>query len=245
MQDSFDLLSVSLRPPAVRVSVRKHQRLPLSPGAQENGYLITKGIFLVRAPIAQSRHQVLGILYPGDFIRAGTLPPLEGMMIMAASEANEAQRVRWPAAKEVLNQKPEFARWMANRLADQVARTALHNAIIAGLTGDERVAALVIELALRTGTKAPAGYQFEMPLSRTDIAEHLSLNADTVSRIVSRMRANRMLVPAGRRHLLFANVDKLAETCPLSAAVISMHSSDEEKATPRLSDNTAKEPESA
>lgn len=223
MKDFIHLLSGSLRPPAVRIAARRHQQLPLSLGSDANAYVIGKGIHLARAPIGVSRHQVLGILYPGDFVHAGTLPPFEGVAIISVSEMGEAWRMRWSAAKPFIYERLDLARRIADNVADQTARAALHNAIIAGLTSDERVAALFIEIALRTGTTTPVGFRFEMPLSRTDIAEHLALNADTVSRIVSRMRAKGLIVRTGKHRVLSANIDALAEDCPLSPALIRMH----------------------
>ncbi len=205
------------------IAARRHQQLPLSLGCDENAYVIGKGIHLARAPIANDRHQVLGVLYPGDFVRAGTLPPFEGVAIISVSEVGQAWRMRWPAAKPLIDENPDLARRIAYNVADQAARTALHHAIVAGLTSEERVAALLIEIALRTGTMTPVGYRFEMPLSRTDIAEHLALNADTVSRIVSRMRADGRIVRTGQQRILSVDIDALAEDCPVSPALIRMH----------------------
>lgn len=218
--------------------------MPLSLGSDEIAYVISKGIHLVRAPIGVSRHQVLGILYPGDFVHAGTLPPFEGVAIIPVSEMGEAWRMRWPAAKNLIDERSDLSRRIADNIADQAARTALHNAIIAGLTSDERVAALFIEIALRTGATTPFGFRFEMPLSRTDIAEHLALNADTVSRIVSRMRAKGRIVRTGTYRLLSANIDALAADCPLSPTLIRMHARNHDDASHRASDR-ATQPESA
>jgi CRP-like cAMP-binding protein len=230
MNNVVDIVSAPLEGYAVRIATRKRQKLSLTLEPDESLYLIRKGLYLARAPIPHARHQVLGILYPGDFVRASALPPLEGVEITAASEGGEVWRLRGSAVKELLDAKPDFARRMADRLADQSARTTLHNTIIAGLTGDERVAALMIELALRTGTDTPSGLLFEMPLSRVDIAEHLALNADTVSRIVSRMRAKGLYVPASRSRLLCPRFDDLARSCPLASAIMRMHAPAEQLA---------------
>lgn len=230
MNNVVDIVSAPLEGHAVRIATRKRQKLSLTLEPDESLYLIRKGLFLARAPIPHARHQVLGILYPGDFVRASALPPLEGVEITAASEAGEAWRLRGQAVKELLDAKPDFARRMADRLTDQAARATLHNTIVAGLTGDERVAALMIELALRTGTETPSGLLFEMPLSRVDIAEHLALNADTVSRIVSRMRAKGLYVPASRSRLLCPRFDDLARSCPLASAITRMHAPAEQVA---------------
>lgn len=231
MKNLVDVFSRPLEAHAVRIATRKRQRLSLTLQPHESFYLIREGLYLARATIAPARHQVLGILYLGDFVRTRSLPPLEGVEITAASDIGEVWRVRWSAVKSILDERHDLARIVSDRMANQAARTTLHNAVIAGLTGDERVAALMVELALRTGKETPSGLVFEMPLSRMDIAEHLALNADTVSRIVSRMRASGLLAAAGRSRLVCPRFEDLSNACPLASAIARMHASAENYAT--------------
>lgn len=223
MKNFLDVVSGPLGPHAVHIATRKRQKLSLAPQPDEMLYLIRRGIYLARASLPHARHQVLGILYPGDLVRALAMPPLDGTEITAASETGEVWRLRWPTVKALLDDVHDLARAVSDRLTDQAARATLHKAVIAGLTGDERVAALMIELALRTGKQTASGLVFEMPLSRTDIAEHLALNADTVSRIVSRMRARGLLAAAARRHLVCPRFEDLARACPLAPTLQRVH----------------------
>lgn len=223
MTSFLDLVSGLFEPHAVRIATRKRQRLSLAAEPDEVLYLVRKGLYLACAPIPHARHQVLSLHYPGDLVRALAMPPLDGAELVAATERGEVWRLRWPVAKALLDRDPDLARAVSDRLTDQAARSALHNSILAGLNGDERVAALMIELALRTGRETAAGLVFEMPLSRNDIAEHMALNADTVSRIVSRLRASGLITPAGRRYLMCPRFEDLARTCPLAPTIARMH----------------------
>jgi len=218
-----DLLLARFAPHAVRISTHKRQKIAVAGESDETLYVIGKGIFLARASIPNARHQILSILYPGDCARSTAIPPLDDAEIATATETGEIWRIRWTAAKQILDRDPDLARRLSDRLANQSARLALHNAIIAGLTGEERVAALMTELSLRTGKQTPAGLVFDMPLSRTDIAEHLALNADTVSRIVSRMRAKSLIAFAGRNRLVCRDAGMLAAECPLADTLARMH----------------------
>lgn len=223
MHNALDAVTGAFEAHAVSITTRKGQKLSLAQQSREMLYVIRKGIFLARAPVTQGRYQVLGILYPGDIVRPQATLPLEGTEVACASEAGEAWRLPWPAVKDLLDAGGDVARLIADRLADQTARATLHGAVMTALTGDERVAALLIELALRTGKRTAAGVMFDMPLSRIDIAEHLALNPDTVSRIVSRMRRAGTLAPAGRNRLVCPSYEALAATCPLTAAVSRLH----------------------
>lgn len=119
----------------------------------------------------------------------------------------------------VFESDPALVRAISDRLAEQTARGALHATILAGLTGEERAAALMIEFALRAGREAAAGLVFEMPLSRNDSAEHMALNADTVSR----MREKRLVVPTSRRDFTCPYLTELGRACPLASTIKRAH----------------------
>lgn len=223
MKSASDIALQQLESHIVRIPTRKPQKLAISTETGDTLFLIQSGVYLVRAKWCDGRHQILLLLYPGDCMRSAAIPPLERVEIAAASEAGEIWRLRWSAALRLFDGDPNVARHTTDRLAEQTARLAIHNAIIAGLTGDERVAALMMELALRTGKETPRGIEFDMPLSRTDIAEYLALNADTVSRILSRMRSSGLVTPLARCRYICGSVEALARECPIGPAIRRMH----------------------
>lgn len=223
MPHSLEQLAKALKQHAVEIATRRRQKLSLAGEPDEVIYLIRGGLHIARAPLPHERYQILELLYPGDLVRAKSLPPLDGTEITAASERGAVWRLRWSSVRTAMDNDPGIARVVSDRLANQNARSSLHNAVIAGLTGDERVAALMLELALRLGKATANGAAFEMPLSRLDIAEYLALNPDTVSRIVSRMRTSDLISATGRNYLVCRSLDALAAACPLTPAITRMH----------------------
>jgi CRP-like cAMP-binding protein len=223
MKASPEFVLQHLEPHTVRIATRKRQKITIAAEPDETLYLIQSGVFLVRASLPDDRHQIMSILYPGDCIRSAMIPPLDGAEIAAATDNGEIWRMRWSAAKGLFDGDTDFADYISGQNANLMARLALNNTIIACLTGDERVAALMTEIALRIGKHTSTGIVFDMPLSRTDIAELLALNADTVSRIVSRMRANGLIAVAGRNRLVCRSLEALARECPVSATVKRVH----------------------
>jgi CRP-like cAMP-binding protein len=107
------------------------------------------------------------------------------------------------------------ATFIAERMVGLAARMAQRGVMIAGFTGEERVAALLAELGDRIGTPVGSGVAFDMPLTRSDIADHLALNSDTVSRIVSRLRARGAITITGRYRLFCRDVAALRQWCAL------------------------------
>ena len=112
------------------------------------------------------------------------------------------------------------AQW---QLANQHARATLHGSMVGGLCGDERFASLLIELGLRLGTTAAAGVTIESPLSRTDIADYLALNPDTLSRISSRFKARGLLLPARSGRLVLPDWKGLCAASPVADTLLALH----------------------
>ena len=68
-----------------------------------------------------------------------------------------------------------------------------------------------------------AGVAFELPLSRTEIADYLALNADTLSRIMSRLKGRGLVARTGRDRALVADWDGLCAMSPLAGALAAAH----------------------
>lgn len=186
----------------VAIRARHRQRLPLEGGADSAYYIIRRGLFFVRGGLAGTRSQILSLLYPGDLVAPQAVPTTAQAGLFAASPGAEVIRLRSDAARALADTDPGLAHFISERLADLSVKMAVRGAMIAGLTSEQRVEALFVELAVRIGSRVDGGYTFDMPMTRVEIAEFLALNADTVSRAFSSLRAKGIIVRVGRRRFL-------------------------------------------
>jgi CRP-like cAMP-binding protein len=220
-----------LGPHATAIRTRLHQKLALTWEGSEIAYLVASGTLVAHATLPADRHQILAIYYPGDLFRSSLMPPLSGAGLTAVAASGAVWRMRWPALEAISADQSEIARLVTTRLTEQAARLAMHAAIVGSLAGEERVAALLIELALRLGTVTAGETVFDMPLSRADVAAYLALNADTVSRIVSRLRGKGLLAQSGRRRLICRDMGALYDECPIARVLEDMHGPGVRRAT--------------
>jgi CRP-like cAMP-binding protein len=132
---------------------------------------------------------------------------------------------RLPAVtfEELLATDAELGRELLRQLADQQARCLMHTAAIGGMSGEERVASFLIELALRIGTKGAGGIAFEVPLSRAEIADYLALNPDTLSRIMSRLKGRGLVAQTGRSRAVVQDWQGLCAQSPMAEALVKLH----------------------
>jgi len=212
---------VALEQRATKVRTRRHQQLAAT-GAPEVVYVVTAGLLVLQTLVPGQRRRLLTLLYPQDIFLPAVAPSLPGAVLSSAC-ACEVLRMPAPAFETLLADHPSLTRHICRRLADQHARAVLHTAIVGGLTGEERVASLLIELALHLGTQRAAGVAFETPLSRTEMADYLALNADTLSRIMSRLKASRLVRRTGLQAALVTDLDGLCALSPLAGALLAAH----------------------
>jgi len=212
----------ALREHATPVRARRRQRLVLEHPPSETVYIVRSGLLGIEALPAGKHRQLLELFYPGDVIRRSQVPNLPGTSLTALT-VSEVWRLSARSFEALLFANPDYCTQAQRRIAEQHARATLHASIVGTLNGDERFASLLVELGLRLGNVSPAGITVDVPLSRTDIADYLALNPDTLSRITSRFKARGLLTQFGGGHTLIPAWDALCASTPLAATLQTLH----------------------
>jgi CRP-like cAMP-binding protein len=211
-----------LRQGTTMVRARRRQQLALTAGKAEAVYILRSGLLVLQTTAPGKHRQILALHYPNDIFRAALAPPLPAVALTATSPA-EVWRLSAGAFEMLLSTDAALGLHLNRQLADQHARTVHHVAAIGALNGEERVASFLIELGLRLGNRGANGVSFEIPLSRTDIADYLALNADTLSRIMSRLKARGLVTQSGRARAVLPDWEGLCAMSPIADTVISLH----------------------
>jgi CRP/FNR family transcriptional regulator, anaerobic regulatory protein len=213
---------IGLREHATPVRARRRQRLALDHAPAEVVYIVRSGLLGIEAAAPGKHRQLLELFYPGDIIRRSLVPDLPGVALTALN-VTEVWRLPGRSFDALLAASPEQSAQAHRRLAGQHARATLHASIVGALSGDERFASLLVELGLRLGSAVPAGIAVDVPLSRTDIADYLALNPDTLSRITSRFKLRGLLTHLGGGHTVLPAWDALCGASPVAAALQTLH----------------------
>jgi len=171
---------------------------------------VETGCLTVDVRLPGKRRQIVLLLYAGEAV-----PP--GLGSIAADIALTA------ALASTLTRTSDRCGSLQTQVARVLARSALHVLVLGRSTGEERVASLVAELATHLApTQRPgeaAAWSFEMPLTREDMADYLAMNPDSLSRVMSRLRARRLIVAPRRNLLVVPDPAALIARCPLASHV--------------------------
>jgi CRP/FNR family transcriptional regulator len=157
----------------------------------------------------------LKMLMPGDLFCC------DAAAFQGASHPGSAQpmgnvsilRMSKKAYFEMLRRSPDAAleviRYLGNRLNEAQEKTK----ILAVDRADQRLAALLVDLATRNGSHDPQGIRLTMRLTRQDMANIVGTTTETVIRIMSRFKRDQLVAGTANR-LVIRNLEKLKALVP-------------------------------
>ena len=166
-----------------------------------------------------SRRRILDLFCPGDVICPASLPRFGGADITVA-ERSRIVKVSLSDLELATQRDQHVLKLVMEQLRKNEQRKLILVSSLGGLTAEARVAALFVELSLRLKIKSGDQSGFQIPLSRQDIADHLALNADTLSRIISRLKTDGVFQQIGRDKIYIKDWPALLNHCPISDALL-------------------------
>lgn len=208
------------------VRLRRRQVLSFANARLDSLFVVQSGLLALQTAIPGKPRQLLSLHYPGDVIGLAVPPPLPQAALYAIVPS-ELWRLPKTTLDGLLAHDPALSGHITRRLSVQGARALLHTAMIGALSGDERATSFLIEQGLVAGTPSAHGVSFDMHLSRNDVADYLALNADTLSRIMSRLKTRGLVAQAGRTRMIVPNWNALCAESPIADALIALHAENE------------------
>lgn len=179
-------------------------------GDAVNGlYTITSGSVRLQNDLSDGRRQIVGFALPGDFLGLA----LESRYGFSAETLTPVTACRFDRAGflALLRRKPHLLARLHAATSHELAIAQAHMVVLGRRRAEERVAAFLIgwrdRLALIQGRSATV----PLPMGRQDIADHLGLTIETVSRVFARWAREKIVlgVPDGVRVLDEARLAQL------------------------------------
>jgi CRP/FNR family transcriptional regulator len=205
---------------ATILRTRRGQALSLSYDGGPTAFIVRSGVLTLQVTLADDSRQIAAMLFPGDVFRSSFAPPCVQASLVA-SGIGEVWRLRLAALEKLAANDPSVQGYLDQAMAGQMARQAIHAATLGRLDCEQKVATMLLELALRTGTNAASGaVVIELPFNRKDIADYLGLNPDTLSRIMSRLKADGLIGPIERNRAVLRDLPALAARSPAARSLM-------------------------
>jgi CRP/FNR family transcriptional regulator, anaerobic regulatory protein len=193
--------------------LHSQQRVPIPPAGKV--IVLREGILAIDAMPATGKLQVLDFVVAGDVVSASTVLPAPGVSLRAITNASLVSLD--PPSVNRTAPADEYWTFLVAQCLNQMARINIHQLMIGRLETEARVASFILALALRNIRKDAPEIFVRLPMSRTDIANYLVINCDTLSRTMMRF-CNCGLIKRESRHAIRVfDLEALRKKSPLAS----------------------------
>lgn len=195
--------------------LRSQQRVPLPPAGKV--IVLREGMIAIDAMPAKGKLQVLEFLVAGDIVSASNLLLTPGVSLRAITPASLVSLD--PPAIDRAVPCHDYWTLLNAQCMNQLARANIHQLMIGRLETEARVASFVLGLALRAIREDTPEISVALPMSRTDIANYLVINCDTLSRTMMRFCDSGLLERENRHAIRVIDLGALKKKSPLTSVL--------------------------
>ena len=171
----------------------------------ERVFVVLSGVVRLCKIMADGRRTIIRFLYPGDL-----LGPPNDLHYRLTAEAVTDVRLRCcprGSFEARLAGSLDLQRWLAASVSRDLNHALNHMVLLGRKTATERVASMLLALARRN----PGSADVYAPMSRLDMADHLGLTFETVSRVISQMRRDKIVALLRPQHIHLLNLAALRQ----------------------------------
>lgn len=155
-------------------------------------FTLTRGTLKLYKLLADGRRHVTGFMHPGDLLGIS----IDDEHAFTAEALEDAQLCWFPRNRfdEFVERHLPMERELYRRAAHELAAAQQQLVLLGRKTATERLASFLLILGDRAErANRRSGSSFRLPMSRSDIADYLGLTKETISRVLSSFRRDRVI----------------------------------------------------
>ena len=174
---------------------------------------VVSGIATLTQTMEDGRTQMVGLLLPSDFVGR---PGREGAAYDVVATTDIVMCCfRKKPFEELMVETPRIAHRLLEMTLDELDAAREWMLVLGRKTAREKIASLLSIIARRDPAQvaqpASKAVAFDLPLTREAMADYLGLTLETVSRQVSALKRDGVIVLEGKRHVVVPDMDRLLE----------------------------------
>ncbi|MEL6913147.1 MAG: Crp/Fnr family transcriptional regulator [Pseudomonadota bacterium] len=160
------------------------------------------------------RQQIVGLLFPSDFVSNHANGAVTNANTSIIEAATSLELCLFPRDRvdQLMARHPKLANRLLALALDELSVARDWMVLLGRKSAAERVASFLLHVSRRmTSQSCGRVAGFELPLDRADIADHIGLTVETVSRQISKLRLDGVIKMEGTRRIVDMDEDSLAE----------------------------------
>ena len=186
---------------AVSLLIPVNARMKLSPGqtlchqgdAAAGLYVVRSGALKSQMMSDDDRQQIIAIHLPGETFGAESIASGRSGGTVIALEDSEVCAISFAGLDRLTREVPAVQRWFHRAIGREMERSSEAAMRLRCVTGEKRIAGFLLDLSRRLSLAEPALSEFRLSVCRGDIALHLGLTRETVSRAFGKLQRMRLI----------------------------------------------------
>ncbi|MGE3775312.1 MAG: Crp/Fnr family transcriptional regulator [Gammaproteobacteria bacterium] len=172
---------------------------------------VMRGVVKLSKVLEDGRQQIVGLQFAPDFL--GRLYGKESAVTAEAASQVDLCRVPRAALEKLVADNPALERRLMQQTLRELDEARDWMVTLGRKTASEKVASFLYLIATHLDPASGSRRAFDLPLTRADIADFLGLTIETVSRQLSKLRAERIIEITNNRHVEVTNLATLKSRC--------------------------------
>lgn len=194
--------------PGITQRVEAGQTVVIEGDPIDHYFRILSGTVRLYKAVADGRRQIIDFLGPKECFGLTGLDQ-HGCSVEAITDVT---MVRYPRHRldSAIEDKPDLGRQLLRLACTELSRAQRRMLLLGRKSAEERVASFLLDLAERREDSDQDPTCLHLAMSRQDIADHLGLTIETVSRIFTRFRRTGLIGVPDRHTVILNDSDRLS-----------------------------------
>lgn len=164
-----------------------------------------KSVFAVRSGMMKAyrntddgREQVTGFYFPGEILGMDGIGNNAHASSAKALETSAVCEIPFNSLEKLSTALPQLQRHFFQLMSREIAEDQHLITLLSKSSADERLAAFLLSVSSRNARRGLSANAFRLSMSRVDIGNYLGLTVETISRVLSRMQKQNILLVDNR-----------------------------------------------
>ena len=173
---------------------------------------VVSGVIKLMKVLEDGRQQVVGLKFANDFI--GRIHAASNALSAEATSEVELCLVPRALMEAMLEENRPLERWLMKETLRELDEAREWMVTLGRKSAAERVASFLYLIALHVNPELgsdTAPVEYDLPLTRSDMADFLGLSIETVSRQLTELRRLEIIVIHNKRHVRIPDTERLRQ----------------------------------
>lgn len=167
--------------------------------AFSNVYVLRSGSFKTVVMHREGREQVTGFQIAGEMLGLDGIVSGQHRCDAIALERSTVCVIPFESLEDLCREIKTMQRYLHKAMSREIVRESNMIMLLGTMRAEQRVAAFLLNLAERYGTRGYSATEFNMRMTRGEIGSYLGITLETASRMFSKLHQDKLVHARGKQ----------------------------------------------